>query len=302
MQVEDVARISFTSRRTTQQQRDLTICPSLLGQVVINDQGVFAAVAEVFAHRGAGVRSDVLHGSRLGSRSSNNDGVVHGAILFELGDNIGDGRGLLTDSDVNADQILTLLVNDRVNGDSGLTRLTVANDQLTLTAADRHHRVKGLQAGMNRLGNGLTIDDARGDLFDNVKFLGFNRPLAVNRLAERVDNAADQLAADRNRKNAAGGLHRVAFGNTFVVAENNGADGIAFEVQSEAINLTRELQHFALHHVAQAVNTSNAVGQRDHGALCAKISGNAEAFDTLLQQFTDFTGIELHLTAPNFMR
>ena len=69
-----------------------------------------------------------------------------------------------------------------------------------------------------------------------------------------------------------------------------------------AINLTRELQHFALHHVAQAVNTSNAVGQRDHGALCAKISGNAEAFDTLLQQFTDFTGIELHLTAPNFMR
>ena len=50
------------------------------------------------------------------------------------------------------------------------------------------------------------------------------------------------------------------------------------------------------------MNAGNAVGQRNHRALSAKISGNAEAFDTLLQQFADFTGIELHLTAPNFMR
>ena len=88
----------------------------------------------------------------------------------------------------------------------------------------------------------------------------------------------------------------------FVVAENNGTDGITFKVKREAIGIAGEFQHFTLHHVAQTMNAGNAVGQRNHRALSAKISGNAEAFDTLLQQFADFTGIELHLTAPNFMR
>ena len=40
------------------------------------------------------------------------------------------------------------------------------------------------------------------------------------------------------------------------------------------------------------------IGHGDHGTLRAKISRNAEFFDTLLQQIADFTGIELHLTAP----
>ena len=50
------------------------------------------------------------------------------------------------------------------------------------------------------------------------------------------------------------------------------------------------------------MNAGDAVGHRNNGALRAKISGYAEAFDSLLQQIADFTGIELHLTAPNFMR
>ena len=80
----------------------------------------------------------------------------------------------------------------------------------------------------------------------------------------------------------------------FVVAENNGTDGITFKVEREAIGIAGEFQHFALHHVVKTVHAANTVGHRNHGALGTEISRNPEAFDSLLQQFADFTRIKLH--------
>src|SRR3546814_12900005 len=44
-----------------------------------------------------------------------------------------------------------LLVDEGVDGDSGLAGLAVADDQLALTAADGNQRVNGLEAGLYRL-------------------------------------------------------------------------------------------------------------------------------------------------------
>ena len=71
----------------------------------------------------------------------------------------GDGRALLADRDVDAAHLLlrvagvpgALLVHDRVDGDGGLAGLAVADDQLALAAADRDHRVDGLDPGLQRL-------------------------------------------------------------------------------------------------------------------------------------------------------
>ena len=151
MQIEHVARVSFASWRTAEQQRDLTIGPSLLRQVVIHDQRILTTIAEIFAHRSASIRSEVLHGCRLGSRRSNNNGVIHCTVLFELGYDIRNRRGLLTDSYVHADQIFAFLIDNRVDRNGSLAGLAVADDQFTLTAANRHHRVDGLKTSLNRL-------------------------------------------------------------------------------------------------------------------------------------------------------
>ena len=86
-----------------------------------------------------------------------------------------------------------------------------------------------------------------------VGHLGVDRALAVDRLAERVDHAAEQLRADRHFEDAAGGLDRVAFGDVLVVAEHHGADRVALEVQRQAEGVARELDHLALHHVGQSL-------------------------------------------------
>ena len=57
---------------------------------------------------------------------------------------------------------LAALVEDSVDGDGGLTGLTVADDELTLTTADRDHGVDGQQASLNRLAHRGTLDDTGG--------------------------------------------------------------------------------------------------------------------------------------------
>merc|ERR1712000_153967 len=151
---------------------DLAVSHSLLGQIIIDDQGVFTTVTEVFTHGGTGVRSQELHRCRIGGTGGNHDGVIHGTVLFQLAHNGGNGRLLLTDGNVDTLDAGVFLVNDRVDGDSGLTDLTVTDDQLTLAATDRHHGVDCLQASLNRLINGLTSDNTRCNLFDRRAQVG----------------------------------------------------------------------------------------------------------------------------------
>jgi hypothetical protein len=98
-----------------------------------------------------------------------------------------------------------------------------------------HHGVDGLQAGLHRLVDRFTGDHAGGDLFDHVGELGVDRALAVDRLAQGVDHAAEQLGADGHFQNAARALDGVAFGDVFVLAQDHGADRVALEVQRQAV-------------------------------------------------------------------
>src|SRR4051794_37487127 len=193
VQVENVARVRFATRRTSEQQRDFTVGLRVLREVVVDHQGVPAAVTEVPPHRAGGIRADVEQRRRIRRAGRDDDRVLHRAGVFERPYHLRDRRLLLADRVVDADDVLPLLVDDRVDRDGGLARLAVADDQLALAAADRDHRVDRLEAGLHRLLDRRPIDDARRDAFDRHLLLGVDRSLAVDRLAERIDDAADQL-------------------------------------------------------------------------------------------------------------
>ncbi len=109
MQVEHVARIGFAARRAAQQQRHLAVGHRLLGQIVIDDDGVHAVVAEIFAHGAAGERRQELHRRRIGRGGGDDDGIFERAVLLQHLDELRDGRALLPDRDIDAIE-LDLLV------------------------------------------------------------------------------------------------------------------------------------------------------------------------------------------------
>ncbi len=145
--VEDVARVRLAARRAAEQERQLAVGDGLLREVVVDAERRLALlVHEVLGHRAAGVGGEVLERGRVAGAGDDDDRVVHRAVLAEDLDQPGGRRLLLRDRDVDADDAGALLVEDRVDGDGGLARLAVADDQLALAAADRGHGVDRLDA------------------------------------------------------------------------------------------------------------------------------------------------------------
>ncbi len=173
------------------------------------------------------------------------------------------GRAFLADRAVDADHISALLVNDRVQNDGGLAGLPVPNDQFALAAADRDHGVDGLDAGLQRLAYGLPVHYAGGNAFDGIVMLGNNGSFAVERHAERIHDTPDERVANRSGHDGPCALDRVALFDGRVFAEQHGADLVFLEVERDAINIVRKLQHLAGHNPFQTMNTRYAVANGD---------------------------------------
>ena len=220
-----------------------------------------ALVEEVLGHRAAGVGRHELDRRGLVGGGGDDDRVVQRAVLVERLGELHDRRHALADRDVDRDDAGVLVVDDRVDRDRRLAGLAVADDQLALAAADRDHRVDRLQAGLHRLLHRLALDDARRLELGRAHLGRVDVALAVERVAERVDDAAEQGVADGDLEQAAGALDRVALDDLLPVAEQHGADVVGLEVQREAGHVVRQLEHLERHAVLEAVDARDAVGR-----------------------------------------
>src|SRR5205085_3879681 len=140
---------------------------------------------------------------------------------------------LLTDGDVDADDAGALLVDDGVDRDGGLPGAAIANDQLALSATDRNHGVDRLDAGLQRLLHRLANDDSRRFRLDFAGVLGVDRPCVIERAAEWVDDATDELMSDGDFEHASSTANFVAFLELEIITEDDGADVVFLEIQGE---------------------------------------------------------------------
>ena len=121
-----------------------------------------------------------------------------------------------------------------------------------------------------------------------LKTVGFDRALAVDRLTQRVDHAADHGFAHRNRHDAAGAADLVAFLDARVFAEQHGADLVFFQVQRDAGNAALELDQFAGHDVFKAVDAGDTVAHRNHRAGFGYVDCAFVVLNLLAQHARDF--------------
>ena len=161
----------------------MAISHGLLGQIIVNNEGVFTAIAVVLAHGASSKGRQVLHGGRVRGIGRDHNRVRHGAMLFELADNRRHRGGFLAHCDVNAFNTGAFLVNDGINRNSGFPNLAIANNQLSLAASDWHHGINSLKPYLNRLIDRLTGNNPRGDFLNRVGHLGLNGSLPVNGVA-----------------------------------------------------------------------------------------------------------------------
>ena len=146
VEIEDITGVGLTTGRSSEEEGHLSVGDGLLGEIVVDDEGVLGVVTEELTDGASRVGSQELEGCGVGGSGSDDNGVLHAVSLLEQTGDVGDRGSLLSDGDVDAVERLGLvtsledglLVQDGVDGDGSLASLSITNDQLTLASANRH--------------------------------------------------------------------------------------------------------------------------------------------------------------------
>ena len=304
MQVEHVAGKRLASGRAAQQERHLPVGRRLLGEIVVNDKRMHAVVAEILAHRAAGVGRQELQRRRLGRRRRDHGRVAHGPRVLQGLDYLRDGRPFLAHRDVDAIELARLvatlvdrlLVDDGVDGDRRLSGLAVADDELALPAPDGDQAVESLQAGLHRFVDRLARNDARRLHLDATAFGGLRRTLAVDRIAQPVDHAAQQVLPYRNVDDGLGALDRIAFADGAVLAEDDDAHVVVLEIEGHSLNAPGEFDHLAGLDPVETVNARYPVADGQDLPHLGDLGLGAEVLDLRPQDRRNLGGANIHLS------
>ena len=122
-------------------------------------------------------------------------------------------------------------------------------------------------------------------------------PLPSIGLAKRINDAAEQTLADRHVDDGTGALDGLAFLDLAVVAEDDDADIVGFEIERHAAHAVLELDHFAGLHIVEAVGAGDAVANREYLADLGDFGLLAEILDLLFQNGGNFCGADIHQRA-----
>ena len=142
--------------------------------------------------------------------------------------------------------------------------------------------------------NGLTRDNPRCLHFDAVHGHVSQWTLAVDRVAQTVNHAAQHATARRNFHDRACPLYRVALFNAAVIAEDNHTYVVDFQVQGHALYAVCELDHFARLDVVEAIDARHAVRYGQNLTNLCNIGFSAEVSDLILQDRRDFRSTNIH--------
>ncbi len=139
------------------------------------------------------------------------------------------------------------MIQDGINGYSGLACLAVTNDQFALPATDGCHRVDGFDACLQWFGNRLAFRHARGDDFDGTRLGRGDGPLAIQRITKWIKHPTDNGFTNGNRKELTEGSDFVTFFDRQVVTQNNQTNAVLFQVECEAASSVWKLDHLVGH-------------------------------------------------------
>ena len=131
-----------------------------------------------------------MHRSRIRGSRLNDNRVVHGAEVLQRFHNLRYRGCLLTDGNVDADYVLTLLIYDCVNCNCCLTCLPITDYQFPLAATDGDHRINRFKAGLERLLHRLTIDHAGCNTLDRVVSVRQDWSTIINGVSKYVYDTA----------------------------------------------------------------------------------------------------------------
>eukprot|EP01084_Bolivina_argentea_P281735 482109_1 len=251
VEVEDVTGVGLTTGGTAEEEGELTVGNSLLGQIVVDAEAMATAVHEVLTHGDTGVGGKELETSGLGGGGGHDGGVVQGTVGLEETVDTGDVGATLANGDVDGDDgvlgqnllVHADLVDDGGDGNGGLTGLAITNNQLTLTTTDGDHGIDGLETGQDVVVHGGAGHNVGGTSVDLTHDLGgvseqgggAAQHTDGDLVAEGVHDLAQDVATDGDVQQLAGGVDLLAGLDVVDVVHQDDTDAtVLLQVEDQA--------------------------------------------------------------------
>ena len=216
-------------------------------------------------------------------------------MVLECRHRLGHRGVLLPDGHVDALHTQAGLVDDGVDRHRGLAGLAVADDELPLTAADRGHGVDRLDAGLKGLAHRLAADDPGSLDLHTAGLGGRDRALPVEGLAQGVDHTAEQGVTDGHRLDAPGCLDRLLLFEVVHLTEDDRADGVLVEVESQAERAVLELEQLVHGRSGQARHAGDAVADLHDPTDLLGADRRGVVLDVALERPGDLAGVDRQL-------
>ena len=251
-------------------------------------------ITEILADGSTRKRSVILQCSRITSCSSHHNRVVQCSVLTKRINDRSNGRTLLTDSYIDtiyrvACQEVSALVDNRINRNGSLSRLAVADNQLTLSATDRNHGVYRLQSRLQRLVHRLTVDYSRSFPFQwHIIQFASNQSLAVERFAQRVDHTSQHALSYTDRSDTFGTFHDESLFDLVRRTQQHSTHVVLFEVHHDCFDTIVKLQQFIGFGISQSIDTHYAVAHLEHRTDFVKLHIGVDSFELLAQYIRYF--------------
>jgi len=118
--------------------------------------------------------------------------------------------------------------------------------------------------------------------------------LAVERATERVNDPADELRADAGLHDPTRGADHAAFLDARVIAEDDRAHGVLFEVEREPEDVLAEVEELGGHAAREPVDPGDAVADLNDRADVGGLGLTFEPFDLGLDDVGDLRGGRWH--------
>ena len=133
MNIENITRISLSTRSPTKEQRKLSICLCMESQIIIDNKDIFSLTFhKIFCHRSCSIRCNIQKPRRTFTTCNNNNSIFHTIILLQNINNFCDTISPTSNSTINTNHTCIFLCQYSINCQCCFTRLSVPKDKFEL--------------------------------------------------------------------------------------------------------------------------------------------------------------------------
>ena len=231
----------------------------MFGQIIVYDQHIFSLIHKMLCHCCSCIRRNILKRRTVTCCGRYHDRIIQCIIVLQCIYDFCNSRSLLSNRHINTDQIFSLLIQDCIQGNGCLSCLTISDDQLSLSASDREHRINRKDSCLHRHTDRFSVNDSRRLLLDRAVIICFDLTLSVDRSPQCIDNSSYIFISNRYTGLFSCTSYFCSFFDICVPSKKNDSDFIFLNILYHSFQTRIEGNNLSIHCVINPINSRNSV-------------------------------------------